>query len=158
VNTKAKLESAAAESSLHQEILSAALSELAPCRPFDAARVTAMEARVRQQLDQVAYRFMKLQDTLGERVLPGLLILAEEPLPESATFQQKLQRLERLGAVPSAETWRTLRELRNPLAHEYPDAPAIQAALIEALLDGSAQLIEAGDAAKAFLTALSSRP
>lgn len=65
-------------------------------------------------------------------------------------FQQKLRRLERLGAVPSADAWRLLRELRNQIAHEYPDAPAIQAAMIEALLDGARTLIAFSEKAWEF--------
>ena len=52
----------------------------------------------RRLLDQSACRFMKLQDSLGERVLPGILTLAQEPLPPEATFAEKPQRLERLAA------------------------------------------------------------
>ena len=70
---------------------------------------------------------MKLQDSLGEKVLPGLLLATLDPLPPAATFAEKLQRLERLGAVSSAERWRYLREVRNALALEYPDHPAFRA-------------------------------
>ena len=56
----------------------------------------------RRLRDQSACRFMKLQDSLGERVLPGILTQAQaqaqEPLPPEATFAEKLQRLERLAA------------------------------------------------------------
>ena len=147
---KEKLEAALSECLVHAQVLQGALSALATHRPFDAARVRAMSDQLRQQLDQVAYRFMKLQDTLGDRVLPGLIELAEEPLPESATFQQKLNRLERLGVIESAEDWRVLRETRNQIAHEYPDAPAIQAAMLEALLNGALKLITVWQSASHF--------
>ena len=141
MNKATKLDAALAECSLHSEILSEALNEIAVQRPFDAQAVKSMPGGVRRLLDQIAYRFIKLQDTLGERFLSALLGLAEEPLSDATPFQQKLRRLERLGAVPSADAWRLLRELRNQIAHEYPDAPAIQAAMIEALLDGARTLI-----------------
>ena len=93
----------------------------------DAGSISNLLQRL---LDQAAYRFMKLQDSLGEKVLPGLLAVTVDPLPPAATFAEKLQRLERLGAVPSAERWRRLREVRNTLVHEYPDHPAFRAAAL----------------------------
>jgi len=149
---KEKLDAAITECIVHAKVLQAALADLATHRPFEAETVRSMSNQLRQQLDQVAYRFMKLQDTLGDRVLPGLLELAEEPLPESATFQQKLNRLERLGVIESAQDWRILRETRNQIAHEYPDAPAIQAAMLEALLNGTQKLIAVWQSALRFAT------
>lgn len=40
----------------------------------------------RRLLDQIAYRFGKLQGSLGEKVLPGLLLVAQEPVAPEATF------------------------------------------------------------------------
>lgn len=149
-----KLDAALDECELHAAVLAEALADLGNQRPFQAATVKVMQSGTRQRLDQTAYRFIKLQDTLGERVLPGLLDLAEEPLSDSVTFQQKLRRLERLGAIPSADAWRLLREIRNQIAHEYPDAPAIQAAMLEALLNGAQSLIHIWDTARAFRKSL----
>jgi uncharacterized protein with HEPN domain len=68
---------------------------------------------------------------------------------------QKLQRLERLGAVPSVEQWKLLREVRNALAHEYPDHPALQAAAWTRLRDAAGRLIEAWHTAQASVERLS---
>ncbi len=111
-------------------LLAKALAAIERSRSFIAETVTRLTSEQRRLLNQLAYRFIKLQDTLGERVLPGLLVLKGEPLAESATFAEKLQCLDRLGAIASAENWRVLRELRNQIAHEYSDAPDIQAAAI----------------------------
>lgn len=136
-----KLRAAIAECKIHVALLAEALAAIESARPFTAETVTHLSAAQRRLLDQLAYRFIKLQDTLGERVLPGLLVLTEEPIAESATFAEKLQRLERLGAVTSTENWRLLRELRNQIAHEYPDAPDLQAAAINRALGGVEELL-----------------
>ncbi len=91
-----KLEAALAEFQLHAEVLEEALTELGAIH-FTAETVTSLKPGQRRLLDQLAYRFTKLQDSLGEKVLPGLVELTEEPLPENATFAEKLQRLERPG-------------------------------------------------------------
>lgn len=44
----------------------------------------------------------------------------------------------RLGSV---ETWRLLREVRNALAHDYPENPALQAAALSRLLKGVFELL-----------------
>ncbi|WP_200238756.1 hypothetical protein [Thiohalocapsa halophila] len=103
---------------------------------FTAATVQHLTSDRLRILDQLAYRFGKLQDTLGLRVLPGILDLSEEPFLDATPFAQKLQRLERLGAIPSVDQWRLLRELRNQLAHEYIDAPSLKAAALTRFITG----------------------
>lgn len=122
----AKLVAAFAECELHASVLAEATRSL-PDR-FEPSDVAKISVDVRRTLDQLAYRFMKLQDGLGEKVLPGVLTATLDPLPPDATFAEKLQRLERLGALASADGWRLLREVRNSLAHEYPENSALQAA------------------------------
>lgn len=117
---------------------------------FDAAAVGQLSDERRRVMDQAAYRFMKLQDVLGEKVLPGLLNATLDPLPPESPFAQKLQRLERLGAIPSAQSWRTLREARNSLAHEYPQHPELQAAQWTAFIQAAAQLLVIWGAVRRF--------
>jgi predicted Ser/Thr protein kinase len=118
----------------HAEVLQEAKEELGDAR-FDENTVTRISIQQRRLLDQLAYRFSKLQDSMGMKLLPMLLDLAEEPLSEDATFAEKLQRLERLGALESVEGWRQLREIRNQIAHEYEDAPALKAAVLNRFIE-----------------------
>lgn len=135
-----KVSSALRECERHATILQAARAGISDM-PFTPASAEAVPSETLMLLDQAAYRFGKLQDTLGLRLLPGILDLAEEPLPEDTPFGQKLQRLERLGAIPSVNEWRILRELRNQLAHEYVDAPALKAAALNRFIEGIDSLL-----------------
>lgn len=139
-SSRAKFDAALAECRRHAAVLDEARRALPA--GFAAPDVAAIDREQRRLLDQLAYRFMKLQDSLGEKVLPGILTLTLEPLPPEATFAEKLQRLERLGVVASAGTWRLLREVRNSLAHEYPENPALQAAALTRLVKGAGELLE----------------
>jgi hypothetical protein len=143
-----KLLAALAECRLHAEVLASALAHL-PAR-FAEEDAALVDPERRRWLDQAAYRFMKLQDSLGEKVLPGLLDLTLDPLPPEAPFAQKLQRLERLQVIPSAEAWRVLREVRNALAHDYPDQPALQAAAWTRFIAGAAELLATWRCAAAY--------
>ena len=141
------------ECRLHAEVLREAKDELGDTR-FDAESVEHITSEQRRLLDQLAYRFSKLQDSMGIKLLPALLDLTEEPLPESATFAEKLQRLERLGAIESVERWRELRETRNQLAHEYEDAPALRAAALNRFITDVEVLLAMWKKAEAFINRL----
>ena len=77
---------------------------------------------------------------MGEKVLPLILVLAQEPIPESITFAEKLNRLERIGAISSAEEWKRFRIVRNALAHDYPDDPELRASAINSFIEGAINL------------------
>ena len=145
---RAKLDAALAECGLHAQVLGDAAAALPEV--FNAELAATVDAERRRWLDQAACRFMKLQDSLGEKVLPGLLAATLDPLPPEATFAERLQRLERLGALPSVERWRLLREVRNSLAHEYPEHPELQAAALTRLVGGARELLLFWVAARAF--------
>ena len=128
------------ECRLHVSVLAEAMAEARKWLPFNADSVQHITKEQLRVLDQVAYRFTKLQDTMGQKVLPTILELAQEPIASDASFAEKLNWLERMGALPSAEQWKKLRTARNAIAHEYPDAPALQAGAINRFLDGATQL------------------
>jgi hypothetical protein len=68
-------------------------------------------------IDQLNFRFTKLQDTIGESVLKGILIKSKEDV-EKMTFLDILNRLEKLDILDK-NRWLALREVRNEIAHEY---------------------------------------
>ncbi len=77
-------------------------------------------------LDQMLFRFGKLQDAISQRVLPAILKAGQDWM-ESETFLDKLNRLEKLGVISSTEEWIRLRDLRNNATHEYLDQPEVNA-------------------------------
>jgi len=148
INLKA-LQAVLKECRTHAEVLQDAIKELGDAR-FDENTVMQIDVQQRRLLDQLAYRFSKLQDSMGMKLFPALLELTEEPLPEDATFAEKLQRLERLGALGSVERWRELREIRNQLAHEYEDAPALKAAVLNRFINEVGTLLDIWKKAEEF--------
>lgn len=80
-----------------------------------------------EQLDAFVSRFSRLQDTLGDELLPLYLELLGEPRGAAI---DNLNRAEKLGIVESAEQWMSLRYLRNQMVHEYiEDSNKLAAAL-----------------------------
>jgi len=68
-------------------------------------------------IDQLVFRFSKLQDTMGDKLFPSFLELSGEEV-KSKTVIDRLNRLEELKIVDKNE-WMRLRKDRNEIAHEY---------------------------------------
>ena len=61
-------------------------------------------------------RFGRLQDILGDKLLPRLLkALGENP----SSFADNLDLAEKLGWMESVSDWLGMRALRNQMSHEY---------------------------------------
>jgi hypothetical protein len=69
-----------------------------------------------ERVEAFVSRFGRLQDTVGDKLLPLLL----EALGERASAAiDNLDRAERLGLIESADEWMAMRTLRNQMIHEY---------------------------------------
>jgi len=139
-----------AECSLHVTVLGEGLAEARAWMPLSTD--TQVGKEMLRVFDQIAYRFGKLQDSMGEKVMPLILEMAEETVSANATFAEKLNRLERIGAIPAAEEWKRFRIVRNALAHEYPDDPELRAGAINRFLEGAANLRELYEFVRAYVS------
>ena len=85
-----------------------------------------------ERLDAFVSRFGRLQDTVGDKLLPALLLaLAETPGPAI----DNLDKAEKFGFIESADVWLEMRKLRNQMVHEYIEDMAV---LSSALRSGHA--------------------
>jgi hypothetical protein len=81
-----------------------------------------------EQVEAFVGRFGRLQDTVGDKLLPLMLTaLGEKP---SAAIDN-LDRAERLGLIKSADEWLTMRNLRNQMVHEYIEDPVILSSALQ---------------------------
>jgi len=115
----ARLAAALWECDRHRAALDEALSEW---RALDTPSSQALEQNsgLRRLTDQIIYRFTKLQDAMGERLVPAALGWLGEP-HEVWPMRDRLDRLEKLGYL-DVDAWLQWRDVRNRLAHEYPGA------------------------------------
>lgn len=111
---------------IHASRIKYARKKLAVRFPVSAKTVIAMTDDELPIFELYTSRFGKLQDLMGNSLFPKLLA-ATEDLNNDMTFIDKLNRLEKLGIIKSAELWITMRQTRNHLAHEYPDEPELTA-------------------------------
>lgn len=92
--------------------------------PFTLARAGSLEdnPELAEQVEAFVGRFCRLQDTVGDKLLPFLLtILGEKP----SSLIDNLDRAEKLGWLDSADEWLIIRKLRNQMVHEYVEDLAI---------------------------------
>ncbi len=114
---------------------------------IDLAWVESLESSDEhsEMLDAFVSRYGRLQDTLGDKLLPALLRLNIE---KTGSQLDNLLRAEKLGWIESTQVWIELRELRNRLVHEYMESAsdllsALQQALQSADKLGSTQVLMA---------------
>lgn len=95
-------------------------------QPFTSARAIALEDNPdeAERVEAFVGRFGRLQDTLGDKLLPAYLS-AEGESPGTAL--DRLDRAEQLGLLASADEWLAMRKLRNQMVHEYIEDPNILA-------------------------------
>jgi hypothetical protein len=125
----------------HAQRLRWAMKTLIALRPLTPEKLAALSPVDLAVCDQFVARFVKLQDTMGTRLLPAILEITEEHGDLSA-FVDKLNRLEKIGAIASAAQWLKLREMRNQFAHDYPEDPEIQAALLNKALNLAEEMLK----------------
>lgn len=101
----------------HIANITVANTHLKSIMPLSADDYSVLDAVTMSFIDQLIYRFSKLQDTMGEKIFSLILLSVEENI-SNKTFLDILNRLEELEVVDKDE-WLLLREIRNNIAHEY---------------------------------------
>jgi hypothetical protein len=91
-------------------------------------------------LDQFAYRYTRLQDDMGARLMPAVLRALGEDVATMPAFD-RFARLEQLGWLASADDWATLRQIRNAFAHDYPDTAQERFDRLQAAVHAASQLM-----------------
>ena len=74
-------------------------------------------------IDAFIFRFIKLQDVIGEKLFRLILINLKENDFNSINvpFIDVLNKLEKYRIIDSADEWLNLRSIRNSFTHEYPE-------------------------------------
>jgi len=100
-------------------------------KPFTAEQARRLEtdAEMAERVEAFVGSFGRLHDTLGDKLLPLLLIALGET---SAAMIDNLDKAERLHFTDSVDDWLAMRKLRNQMVHEYVEDPEIVANALQA--------------------------
>jgi uncharacterized protein with HEPN domain len=82
-----------------------------------------------ERLDAFVSRFGRLQDTVGDKLLPALLNALAETLGPAI---DNLDKAEKFGFIESVDVWMEMRKLRNQMVHEYIEDLAVLASALRA--------------------------
>jgi hypothetical protein len=112
--------------------------------PFTSQRAAQLEPdpQLAERVDAFVGRFGRLQDTIGDKLLPLLLTALGEP---DAAAIDNLDRAERLKLIDSADDWMTMRRLRNQMVHEYVEDPSMLASALQTGHDFVPILLDTAD-------------
>ena len=129
-----KLLEAFAECAKHSQRMLSAQKKVSDIFPLDVNKYLILTDDEIEHIDQMVYRFSKLQDSIGERLFKSLLMFLEEDLTNKP-FLDVLNRLEQLEILPSKDEWLRLRKVRNELSHEYSNEDEENVTLLNMLFD-----------------------
>ena len=114
-----KLISNIEECNIHIQRMFSAFTKISGIIPLDLDRFNNLDDDEIEHIDQLLFRFSKLQDVMGEKLFRNLMVGIGED-PKAMTFIDILNRLEGLGLLEKNE-WLILRKIRNLISHEYPE-------------------------------------
>jgi hypothetical protein len=97
---------------------------------FTSKRVRELEKNSleAERVEAFVGRFGRLQDNLGEKLLPCYLEAVGEPV---GVMLDNLDLAERLNLMPSADRWFAIRRVRNQMVHEYIEDPEILSSALQ---------------------------
>ena len=125
---------------LHSDRLRMAMQHMETLFPLTPEKWEDLKPEDLGFLELMTSRFAKLQDTMGRKVFPLLLeSLGEHEKNDS--FIDNLNKLEKLEILPDVNFWNRMREVRNEIAHDYPENPDEKIAKIRDCFQASQELL-----------------
>lgn len=117
---------------------------------INAAWVVSLEERpdLAERLDALVTRFGRLQDTLGDKLIPAPL---RHLIENTGSNLDSLNRMEKLGLFSSVDDWIEARNLRNPLIHEHMNDPEEYSSVLHRAHQLVGLLDDTCDKAKGYL-------
>ena len=114
-----KLTEAVQLCTIHSERMRFAWEKVKDHFPLDKEKYKQLQPEELSFMDQLIFRFSKLQDSMGGKLFPAILENLGEDIRE-LPFIDRLAKLEKLNVIGSADEWMMLRETRNIVTYEFP--------------------------------------
>jgi len=123
----------------HGQALQEALQDM-KVRALSLDDYQSLTKEDRRLLDQFAYRYTRLQDDMGARLMPAVLKVLGEDIASMSAID-RFSRLEQIGWLASADDWLALRQVRNQFSHDYPDSASERYERLQAATRAAQQLL-----------------
>ena len=129
------------EAHKHVELIEESLEVLNPKIPIED--YNSLNQLERFALNALIFRFSKLQDLIGAKIFRNYLDFSGFNIAQKSFFDI-LREIEKEGII-DIDSWSELRELRNKIAHEYPEEADEVLESINLFVKKSGLLIEISD-------------
>jgi uncharacterized protein YutE (UPF0331/DUF86 family) len=126
---------------IHAGRIKNAIAGLKNIFPISAKQAGQLPEDVFLLTELLTGRFAKLQDLMGAKLIDAFLEDQDETTA-NMTMIDKVNKLEKMGIIESAELWREMRQVRNNIAHEYPDHPELTADNLNQIFALAPKLLE----------------
>ncbi|NOR80572.1 MAG: hypothetical protein GQ529_07015 [Methyloprofundus sp.] len=140
---QAKFQAHLSESFIHLKRLNNAIKELEKTYTFPLEKVQFKPIINSNQdlafVDQIIYRFSKLQDIMGAKLFKSYLIAQGESVDKP--FLDILNQLEKLNIL-EVDEWFELRDIRNSISHHYEEDEKLAIELINTIYKTSNDLAD----------------
>jgi hypothetical protein len=126
---------------LHCNRIMISLKHLKPIMPLTLQTLDNLSDESLSNLDMLSTRFSKLHDLIAGKIFPVILLILQENIDGTSALD-RLNKLEKLGLLDSTDMWIEMRNIRNSLAHDYPDQAEVRLQKLEELLEQTKILLE----------------
>jgi len=137
--TMKRIERYLTDADAHRMALTEAMDELATL-PLTTDGLRSATKLQRVAMEVLLFRFAKLQDLMGSKLFRAYLE-AMGFVTEEKSFFELLKELENEGIL-NVDVWAYLREVRNTIAHEYPEEEEKRVEELGLLLEAVPRLFE----------------
>ncbi|MFN4220467.1 MAG: hypothetical protein ACK4GJ_06080 [bacterium] len=136
----------------HKAIITYSLKKLKKILPLDASKYQKLTKNQKLTLDSLLFRFAKLQDTLGNKIIRNALKILAEDI-ENLSFIDILNKAEKIGLIDNVDKWLELRYIRNEISHEYEEDYRILAEKLNNFFEAVILLLKTYENIKKFCDA-----
>lgn len=107
-----------AECDIHTKRINSSLADIKHILPITIEIYEKLNSDDIKSIDQLIYRYTKLQDKIGSSLIKNMCIFLEGD-DDRRTFIDCLNILEKHYILKDTNDWEKLRNIRNRLTHEY---------------------------------------
>jgi hypothetical protein len=126
---------------IHRNRIVEALENITPLLPFTPQTIETISSSNFLWIELLTSRFGKLQDYIGSKLMDLVLDYMQEQ-SKGLSMLDKLNKLEQLGVIESADLWKIIRNTRNHVTHEYPDNLNLTSEYLNQLVELTPKLLD----------------
>lgn len=124
---------------IHEKRMNSAREKIHELMPLGAESYHTLADSTIGHFDQMQYRFSRLQDTMGQNLIPSLLTALQEDASQMSALE-RIKKCETLGVIESADSWVDMRILRTGMSDDRENDSAEMAVMLNRIYESAGKL------------------